>query len=291
MSALPALALKGIVFAKRRARHLQPMQCRERVRPIQDIAAVPSWTCDAADSNVHSTADTIFTSLDVHAAARNAFERFARALFHLYVRLDVSACETLPSEPFLLCSNHSSHLDGAALMVASGLPFDAFRLLAAADYFDPRSSAGRLTRAVLNIVAIDRVSGQSTRLRRTLSECRELVRTHQVRLIAFPEGTRSTTDDLLPFKRGPAFLAVGLSVPVVPAYIDGARAAMPKGCWVPRPTRVRVQFGRPIRPTEWACVDGRRARCEYVTRELELRIGNLARDPWRGSREASTKSA
>ena len=211
------------------------------------------------------------------ACARYAFECFARALFRLYARMDVAACEPLPSEPFLLCSNHTSHLDGAALMVASGLPFDAFRLLAAADYFDPRSSAGRLTRAVLNIVAIDRGSGQSARLRRTLAECRELVRTQQVCLIAFPEGTRSTTDDLLPFKRGPAFLAVGLGLTVVPAYIDGARAAMPKGRWMPRPGRIRVQFGRPIRPTEWAVANSRKARCDYVTRELEQRIGTLAR--------------
>ena len=207
---------------------------------------------------------------------RYAFEGFARALFRLYARLDVAACEPLPSEPFLLCSNHTSHLDGAALMVASGLRFDAFRLLAAADYFDPLSSTGRLTRAVLNIVAIDRTSGQSARLRRTLSECRELVRTHHVRFIAFPEGTRSTTDDLLPFKRGAAFLAVGLGLPVVPAYIEGARTAMPKGSWVPRPTRIRVQFGRPIRPAEWAVVHSRKARCDYVTRELEQRIGELA---------------
>jgi 1-acyl-sn-glycerol-3-phosphate acyltransferase len=215
-------------------------------------------------------------SKSVTSGARYGFECFARALFRLYTRLDVAACEPLPSEPFLLCSNHTSHLDGAALMVACGLPFDAFRLLAAADYFDSRSSAGRLTRVVLNIVAIDRTIGQSARLRRTLSECRELVRTHQVRLIAFPEGTRSTTDGLLPFKRGPAFLAVGLELPVVPAYIHGARSAMPKGSWVPRPTPIRVHFGRPIRPAEWSVVDGRKARCDYVTRELEQRIGELA---------------
>jgi 1-acyl-sn-glycerol-3-phosphate acyltransferase len=222
--------------------------------------------------------------------ARYAFEGFARTLFRLYVRLDVATCEPLPSEPFLLCSNHTSHLDGAALMVASGLPFDAFRLLAAADYFDPRSSAGRLTRVALNIIAIDRNSGQSARLRRTLSECRELVRTHQVRLIAFPEGTRSTTDELLPFKRGPAFLAVALGLPVVPAYIDGARMAMPKGSWMPRPGRVRVRFGRPIRPTEWAVAHSRKARCDYVTRELERRIGELATSPAPYSPRSSAES-
>jgi 1-acyl-sn-glycerol-3-phosphate acyltransferase len=213
---------------------------------------------------------------------RRAFEYFARAVFRLYAPLDVAAGEPLPSEPFLLCSNHASHLDSAVLMVAARLPFDSFRLLAAADYFDPRSSAGRLTRVVLNIVAIDRTSGHSSRLRRTVSECRELVRTHQVRLIAFPEGTRSTTGDLLPFKRGSAFLALALGLPVVPAYIDGAREAMPKGAWLPRPARIRVRFGSAIRPAEWAALDGQKARCDYVTRELEQRIGDLAR----GRREA-----
>jgi 1-acyl-sn-glycerol-3-phosphate acyltransferase len=217
----------------------------------------------------------------VHAnegrALRRAFEYFARAVFRFYSRLDVAAGAPLPAEPFLLCSNHASHMDAVVLMVAAALPFESFRLLAAADYFDPQSTTGRLTRVILNIVAIDRTSGHSTRLRQTVAECAELVRTHQVRLIAFPEGTRSTTGELQPFKRGAAFLAVALGLPVVPAYIDGARQALPKGCWVPRPTRIHVQFGRPIRPAEWAEVHGLKARCDYVTRELEQRIRDLAR--------------
>ena len=79
---------------------------------------------------------------------RCAFECFARTVFRTYVRLEVGARDILPAGSFLLCSNHASHLDGAALMVASGLPFDSFRLLAAADYFSPESRAGRLTRAM-----------------------------------------------------------------------------------------------------------------------------------------------
>lgn len=204
------------------------------------------------------------------------FECFARALFRGYLPLNVAAGEGLPSQPFLLCSNHTSHLDSVALMVASGLPFASFRLLAAADYFDPLSSVGRLTRRVLNIVAIDRTGGQSARLRRTVSECRELVRTQQVHLIAFPEGTRSTTGSLLPFKRGSAFLAVALGLPIVPAHIEGTRQAMPKGSWLPRPTRIRVRFGPPILPAEWAVIDSQKARCDHVTRELERRIADLA---------------
>ncbi len=210
-------------------------------------------------------------------ALRHAFERFARAVFRFYATLDVAACEPLPSGPFLLCSNHSSHMDSAALMVASGLRFDDFRLLAASDYFDPATMTGRLTRVILNIVAIDRGSGRSARLRSTIAECEALVRSEHVRLIAFPEGTRSTTGELLPFKRGSAFLAVSLGLPVVPAYVDGARAALPKGSWIIRPMPVHVRFGRAIQPAEWAAIDGQKARCDYVTHELEARVGSLAR--------------
>jgi 1-acyl-sn-glycerol-3-phosphate acyltransferase len=74
-----------------------------------------------------------------------------------------------------------------------------------------------------------------------------------------------------------------LGLPVVPAYIDGAREAMPKGAWLARPTRIRVRFGSPVRPAEWAALDGQKARSDYVTRELEQRIGDLAR----GRREQS----
>lgn len=213
---------------------------------------------------------------------RYLFERCALTAFRRYVRLEVDAGPVLPAGPFLLCSNHASHLDGAALMVATGLPFDSFRLLAAADYFSTRSAAGRITRAMLNIVAIDRTRGHSARLRQTVAQCLDLVHQAQaggevVRLIAFPEGTRSTTGDLLPFKRGPAYLAVALDVPVVPAYIDGTHAALPKGRWFPRPGRVRVRFGRPVMPGDWATVSpGQRARCGYVTAEIEQRIKDLA---------------
>jgi 1-acyl-sn-glycerol-3-phosphate acyltransferase/long-chain acyl-CoA synthetase len=208
---------------------------------------------------------------------RSLFECCVRALFRIYVRLHVTDGERLPSQPFLLCSNHGSHLDGVALMVAAGLPFESFRLLAASDYFDPRSVTGRLTRGVLNIVGIDRSDRQAIRLRHTISECRELVRTQQVRLIAFPEGTRSTTGQLLPFKRGSGILAVALGLPVVPAYIEGTGHAMPKGSWIPRPAPVRVLFGRPIVPGEWALIHGQKARSDYVISEIERRIADLAR--------------
>lgn len=41
-------------------------------------------------------------------------------------------------------------------------------------------------------------------------------------------------------------LALRLGVPVVPVHLDGSRALMPKGRWMPRRRPVRVRFGEPV---------------------------------------------
>ena len=64
--------------------------------------------------------------------------------------------------------------------------------------------------------------------------------------LIFPEGTRSRTGELLPFKKGGFIMALKGRAPVVPVAIAGTRDAMKKGSLVIRPVRVRVRFGRPI---------------------------------------------
>ena len=46
--------------------------------------------------------------------------------------------------------------------------------------------------------------------------------------MVYPEGTRSRTGQLLPFKKGGFIMAIKAGAPVVPVAIDGARAAMKK---------------------------------------------------------------
>jgi 1-acyl-sn-glycerol-3-phosphate acyltransferase len=86
--------------------------------------------------------------------------------------------------------------------------------------------------------------------------------------LIFPEGTRSRTGQLLPFKKGGFLMAIQAQVPVVPVAISGGRQAMQKGSAFVRPVRVSVRLGRPI-PTAGMTSDQRDVLIDQVKAEIE----------------------
>jgi 1-acyl-sn-glycerol-3-phosphate acyltransferase len=62
----------------------------------------------------------------------------------------------------------------------------------------------------------------------------------------YPEGTRSRTGELLPFKKGGFIMAIKAQAPIVPVAIKGARDAMRKGSPIIRPVTARVRLGPPV---------------------------------------------
>ncbi len=146
--------------------------------------------------------------------------------------------------PFIAIANHSSHLD--TTVIYGALPRRLSRNLAAgaaADYFFKQKTKSVGTRLFFNAYPVDRggMKGHAGLSGRLLDE--------DVPLLIFPEGTRSHTGAMAPFKSGVAALGIQHNVPIVPMALVGAYAAMPYGQSLPLPGRppVHIVFGVPQR--------------------------------------------
>jgi 1-acyl-sn-glycerol-3-phosphate acyltransferase len=199
------------------------------------------------------------------------FESFARGLFRFYCPLHVTGRHHVPSTSFIFCSNHASHMDSIALMTATGLPFNRFGMLAASDYFFSSALVHRWFSGMVQLIPISRSPGP-TSLQRTLALCRRFLDGQDRSLILFPEGTRSVTGEMGSIKRGVSLISTELGLPIVPAYIEGSGALMPKGRVFPAPGRVGVHIGAPIVP-------GTGRDHDAVTRRIEDSIRALKNAP------------
>jgi len=85
--------------------------------------------------------------------------------------------------------------------------------------------------------------------------------------LVFPEGTRSCSDEMLPFKQGGFVMAIRAQAPVVPVAISGGRDAMRKGSALIYPAHVRVRIGSPV-PTAGLTLDDRDALIATVCERI-----------------------
>jgi len=160
------------------------------------------------------------------------------------VKLKVEGIENIPkNQAVIFASNHQSTADIPVLFsilplnvrfiakhVLGYVPFLGWYLRLAGFILINRSNRKK---------AIEQLAHAAERIRAGTS------------IIAFPEGTRSETGEILPFKKGVFLLALKAGVPICPIAIEGSAQLMPKNSWNIQPGPVHVKIGPPIHTTDY----------------------------------------
>jgi len=185
------------------------------------------------------------------------------------MRFKVAGRENVPQgRAAVFCANHQSNVDPPVLYRAV---HPRLRVL----YKREIDQIPLLARAfrMAGFIPIDRHNKESA-LRSIEAGASSLRSGHS--FLIFPEGTRSKTDQLLPFKKGGFRMAIKAGAPIVPVAISGGRAAMVHGSFIIRPVTLTIRIGRPVE-TRDVDVEDRDALIERVRHEITtlLALGPL----------------
>jgi long-chain acyl-CoA synthetase len=142
----------------------------------------------------------------------------------------------------IVVANHASHLDMGLVRHALGKYGEDIVSLAAQDYFFEGGLKKAFFANLTNLVAIDRQNG----LRAAMRQASDVIASGKTVLI-FPEGTRSTSGEIGEFKPMFGQLALAHGIDVLPVFLAGTHAAMPKGSRLPSKREVGARIGPPLR--------------------------------------------
>ena len=200
-------------------------------------------------------------------ALREVFWSAGGGLYRLYFSLKARGLEHLPADrPYVIAANHSSHLDAPSILLAIRPHVDRLSLAAARDYFSRSPLLSWFLRTMLDAVPFDRQED----FLESLLALRRLAGVRRP-LLVFPEGTRSPSGRLQPFKSGVGLLAVELDLPIVPVHVLGTREALPKQGRFPRRNPVSLNFGPPVEMAPYAARRERLGNYE-VYREVTAQV-------------------
>jgi 1-acyl-sn-glycerol-3-phosphate acyltransferase len=161
------------------------------------------------------------------------------------IRVQVTGREHMLARPCIFMANHVSNLDPpiilpllpfrTAFFIKRSLlkiPLVGFGMRLAG--FIPVDRAGRLESARESVLAANKVLASG------------------VNISTFPEGTRSRNGKLLPFKKGPFYLAMESGAPIIPISIWGSEHMMTKGSLRIEPGTAHLTFHPALYPQQFA---------------------------------------
>ncbi len=178
------------------------------------------------------------------------------------IRYRVRGREHVPkNRAVVFCSNHESNVDPPVLFQALHKRLHVL--------FKAELTKLPILGAVMvagGFVPVERDRREASMA--SIDRAAESIRSGNSFLI-FPEGTRSQTSQLLPFKKGGFIMAIKAQAPIVPVAVSGGRAAMQKGSWFVRPVMVDVRIGEPVETSGFA-LDDRDQLIEIVRKRIEI---------------------
>jgi 1-acyl-sn-glycerol-3-phosphate acyltransferase len=162
------------------------------------------------------------------------------------IRIDVTGREQLdPQQRYIFMSNHVSNLDPPLLLPLLPGRTSVFlkRSLMKIPVLGYAMRLGRF-------VPVDR-DGSVESAKQSVETARQVLESG-LHVMTFVEGTRSRDGRLLPFKKGPFYLAMETGAPVVPVSIWGTESMMKKGSVSIIPGTAHVVFHAPLWPRDYA---------------------------------------
>ncbi len=215
------------------------MSARERMRVIWSVTA--GWTFTFA-----FCVGTIITALLTlgrcwHWLTPLQVRFWARVLLRIQgVRVEYEGREHLAGAAMRVATfNHTSGLD--PMLICSLYTRASTSAIKREMLYVPVVG---LAIYLMGFLLIDR--RRSTRGRGTLDRAAQRMKREHITVFISPEGTRSRTGDLQPFKRGAFHLAMSSGAPIVPVVIRGAFALWPRQRWGALAGTVQIRILPPI---------------------------------------------
>ncbi len=228
----------------------------------------------------------------VSKRAKDLLGRLQRAAYDKALNVRVKGREHIPrNEQVIVISNHCSHLDLGLVKHALGDYAPNLAALAAQDYFFDTQYKRDFFEGFTNLIPIDRTAPLESSLR----EAERAMHGGQVVLV-FPEGTRSVSGEMQPFKHGIGYLQAKTRLSVLPLHLKGTHKAWRKGAAVPTARNLQAKIGPLLSADFLAEITKDKNRIEtyaIISEHLEAAVVAL-RDgtpyPWMQDDEAPKES-
>ena len=161
-------------------------------------------------------------------------------IWSIGIQYDVKGLENLElDKKYIFMSNHQSALD--ILLGVACIPYKII-FLAKKELFKIPVFGWAMQAA--GMIKIDRQNPE--RARKSVDEAVNILIHSSFSTLIYPEGTRSETGDLLPFKKGGFILAIRSQLPIVPITIIGTGDVLPKRSFTFNNGKIKVIIGKPI---------------------------------------------